>query len=72
MTVQKKEAKSHKVIIITNTVKPVYINHPGDPEIMADIERWSLFRDHLCSKSPTWVNTMVVFIGRWSLFGGGR
>jgi hypothetical protein len=30
-----------------NTVKPVYNDHPWDPEFMAIVDRWSLFRGTL-------------------------
>ncbi len=46
------------------TVKPVYNDH-----LVAVVARWSLFRDHLCSKSAKWNNKMVVVVDRWSLFG---
>jgi len=32
----------------TNTVKPC------DPKLMVDIDRWSLFKGHLCFKSSKW------------------
>ncbi len=32
------------------TSKLVYNNHPWDPEIVAFVERWSLFRGYLCKK----------------------
>ncbi len=35
----------------TNTVKLVYNDHRWDPKIVAVIDRWSLFRGHLCNKS---------------------
>ena len=54
------------------TVKPVYNDHPWDPKIVAVIDRWSLFRGRLCSKSSKWDLQMVVVIYKWSLFGGGR
>ncbi len=33
---------------VLTTVKPVYNDHP---KIVAVVDRWSLFRGHLCSKS---------------------
>ncbi len=36
----------------TNTVKPVYNDHPWDPKIVAVVDRWSLFSGHLCNMSP--------------------
>ena len=55
-----------------NTVKLVYNDHPRDPKIVAVVDRWSLFRGHLCNKSSEWDLKMVVVVDRWSLFGGGR
>jgi hypothetical protein len=54
------------------TVKPVYNDHPWDPEIVAVVDRWSLFRGNLCEKSPIWVLKIEVVIDRWLLLGGGR
>ena len=54
------------------TVKPVYNDHPWDPKIVAAVDRWSLFRGHLCYKRTNWDLKIVVVVGRWSLFGGGR
>ena len=31
-----------------NTVKPVYNDHPRDPKIVADVDRWLLLRGRLC------------------------
>jgi hypothetical protein len=45
---------------------------PWDPEKVAVVDRWSLFRGHLCNKSFKWDLKMVVVIDRWSLLGGGR
>ena len=57
-----------------STVKPVYNDHHWDPKIVAVVDRWSLFRDHLCNKSSEWglINgggryRQVVAIRRWSL-----
>ena len=36
------------------TVNPVYNEHPRDPKIVAVVDRWSLFRGHLCSKNLIW------------------
>ena len=55
-----------------STVKPVYNDHPWDPKIVAVVDRWSLFKGRLYSKSPIWDLKMVIVIDRWSLFGGGR
>jgi hypothetical protein len=30
--------------IVKDTVKPEYNDHPRDPKIVADVDRWSLFR----------------------------
>ena len=37
-----------------NTVKPVNNDHPRDPEIVAVVDRWSVFRGHLCNKNLKW------------------
>jgi len=49
----------------------VYNDHPWDPKIVAVVDKWSLLRGHLCSKSPILDHKMVVVVDRWSLFGGG-
>ncbi len=54
------------------TLKPLYNYHPWDPKVVSVVERWSLFRGHLCNKSFTWDLEMVVILDRWSLFGGGQ
>jgi hypothetical protein len=70
------EAISSKVLddyqASQNTVKPVYNDHPWDPEIVAVVDRWSLFRGQSCSKRSIWDLKTVAVIDRWSLFGGGR
>ncbi len=53
-------------------VKHVYNDHPWDPKIVIVVDRWSLFRGRLCTKSSKWNLKIVVVIDRWSLFGGGR
>ncbi len=55
-----------------NTVKLVYNDHPWDPKIVAVVDRWSLFRGHLCNKGSKWDLKMMVVIDSWSLFGVGR
>jgi len=59
-------------LVFVSTVKPVYNDHHWDPKIVAVVERWSLFKGHLCSKSLKWDLKIVVIIDRWSLFGGGH
>jgi hypothetical protein len=56
------------------TFKPMYNDHPRDPKIVAVVEKWSLFRCHLCNKSSKWDHKMavrryglVVVIRRWSI-----
>ncbi len=39
---------------------------------MAVVDRWSLFRGHLCEKNSNWDLKIVAVIDRWLLFGGGR
>ncbi len=41
------------------------------PKKAAVVDRWSLFKGHLCSKSLNRDLQKVVVIDRWSLFGGG-
>jgi hypothetical protein len=41
-------------------------------KIGAVVDKRSLFRGYLGSKSSRWDHKTVVFIDRWSLFGGGR
>ncbi len=61
-----------KINLEGSTIKPVYNDHPLDPKIMAVVDRWSLFRGHLCNKSSIWDLKILVVIDRRSLFGGGR
>ncbi len=58
-------------IAVTRTVKPVYNDHPWDRKMVAVVDRWSLFRGHLCNKSTKRVLKMMVITDRWSLFRGG-
>jgi len=60
------------LVNIAITVKPVYNDHPWDPNIVTVVHRWSLFRDHLCCKSLIWDLKMVAVVDRRLLFGGGR
>ncbi len=53
---------------ISCAVKPVYNDHPGDPKIEDVVDRWSLFKGHLCSISSKWGQKMVVGVDRWLLF----
>ncbi len=48
-------------------IKSVYKDHPWDPKIVAVVDRWSLFRGHLCNKSAKWDLKMVVVVDKWSL-----
>ncbi len=54
------------------TVKLVCNDQPWDLKIVAVVERWSLFKGHLCSKIIIWDLKMVAIVDKWSLFGGGR
>jgi hypothetical protein len=65
-------AKTVMYFEIEDTVKPVYKDHPRDPKIVTVVDRWSLFKGHLCSKSSKWDLKKVVIRDKWSLFGGGR
>ncbi len=35
-------------------VKLLYTDHPCDTKIVAGVDRWSLFRSHLCYKTSKW------------------
>jgi hypothetical protein len=39
---------------------------------VAAVDRWSLFRGHLCSESCNWDSEIMVVIDKWSQFRGGR
>jgi len=47
-------------------------DHPRDPKIVAVVDRWSLFRGHLCYKMSNWNLNKVAVVDRWSLFGSCR
>ncbi len=49
------------------TVKPAYNGHLLDLQIVVVVDRWSLFRVHLCNNSSEWDLKIVVVIDRWSL-----
>ncbi len=49
------------------TVKRKYNDHPWDPKIVTFVERWSLFRSHLCYKNSKWNLKIVAVVDRWSL-----
>jgi hypothetical protein len=59
-------------IFVVNTVKPVYNISLGT------LSLWPLLTDGCCSevalryKGSNWDSKIVVFVGRWSLFGGSR
>ncbi len=50
----------------------VYNDQPRDPKVAAVVDRWSLFRGHLCCKSSIWDLRKVVVVDKGLLFGGGR
>jgi hypothetical protein len=50
----------------------MYNDHPQDPNIVAVVERWSLFGGHLCYKRSNWDLIIVAVVDNWSLYGGGR
>ena len=50
---------NHSFSKIANTVKPVYNDHPRDPKIVSVVDRWSLFRGHLCNKNSKWNTKMM-------------
>ena len=49
----------------SNLCMYVYDNHPWDPKVVVVVDRWSLFKGHLCH---TWDLKTVVAVERWSLF----
>jgi hypothetical protein len=49
------------------TVKPVCNDYPWGPIKVPVVERWSLFRGHLCDKSSNSDLKMMAVIDRWSL-----
>ena len=57
---------------LSYTVKSVYNDYPWDPKIVVAVDRWLLFRGHLCNKISKWDLNLMDFIDRWSLFGDGR
>jgi hypothetical protein len=44
-----------------------YNDHPLDPKIVAVVDRWSLFRSHLCYKTFNRNLRIMILIDRWSL-----
>ncbi len=56
---------------LVTTVKPVYNDHSRDPEFMAVVDRWSLFKGNFMLQNQNFDSKMVV-IESWSLFRGGR
>lgn len=52
-------------------VKPVYNTQTWDPEIVATVDRWSLFRGLIRNIISYWDLKMVVVVGMCSLFVGG-
>jgi len=50
------------------TLKLMYNDHLWDLKIVVFVDRWSLFRGHLSSKSPTRTSQKMVIIDMWSLF----
>ena len=59
------------ILYLSNTAKTVCNDHPRDHKIVAVVDRWSLFRSHLCYKNSKWDPKKVVVEGSWLLFGGG-
>ncbi len=57
-------------------VKLVYNDHPWDLKIVAVVDRWLLFKGHLCNKSSKWDLKIAVVIDRctvvYSLKAGGK
>ena len=56
------------------TVKPVYNGHPWDPEILAVVDRWPLFRGFSIKIAIVFdlAGLRLAVVGMWPLFRGGR
>jgi hypothetical protein len=53
----------------TSTFKPVYNNYLWDTKYWyIVVDKWLLFRGHLCNKSFKWGLEIVVVVDKWSLF----
>ncbi len=57
-----------------HTVKPVCNGHPWDPEIVAIVHRWPLFRGFQIKIAINFdlAGLKLAIVGRWPLFKGGR
>jgi hypothetical protein len=53
---------NNHTMLLRNTAKPVFIEQPLDPKIVAVVDRWSLFRGHLGNESSKWEHKIVVVI----------
>ena len=71
MKVIKKRFETTSVIKMLKTLLDkqsnlcMYNSHPWDPKVVVVVDRWSLFKGHLCH---TWDLKTVVAVERWSLF----
>jgi hypothetical protein len=63
---------NHVFSNISDTVKPVYNNHFRDYKFVAVLTGGRCSKVGLCYKDLNRDSKMVVSVGRWSLFGGGR
>jgi len=66
-----KEAYFTPINYNMDIVKPVYNTQTWDPEIVATVDRWSLFRGLIRNIISYWDLKMVVVVGMCSLFVGG-
>jgi hypothetical protein len=57
-----------------STVKPVYNGHPWDPEIVAVLHRWLLFRRFSIKSAFKFdlAGLRLAVVGRWPLFRDGH
>jgi hypothetical protein len=58
--------------LLFNTVKPEYNDNPRDPKIVPLLTGGRCSEVILCNDSSILDHKMMVVVGRWSLFGGGR
>ncbi len=62
----------NRVWLYLQTVKPVYKDHHWNPKLVAIVDRWSLFRGHLCKKALNgttkwWLSLKAVAFRKWLL-----
>jgi len=65
------DLKQEKCVLICQPTLPLFSvprstfnDHPQDPKIVAIVDRWSLFKGHLCYERPNWDLKKVVVIDK--------